>query len=187
MRFLAVIGVLAIAVAIVGIVYFFGGFYDVAVANGGNAVVEWAVGRVSDASVDRHATAPPVPAWFNDAKTVQAGAREFAEEGCVRCHGAPGVKPEKFTQGMNPKPPNLAKASAPDEPGKVFWIVKHGIRMTGMPEFGSHAGDDEIWRAVAFVKHLGSVTPAEFKAWSGAGGAAGEPRASAAPTAAPAH
>jgi len=183
MRFLAVIGVLAIAAAIAGIVYFFGGYYDVAASNGGNAVVEWAVAHVREASLDRHATAPPVPAWFSDPQTVRAGAHEFTEEGCVRCHGAPGVKRDKFAQGMDPKPPDLAKANADDPPGYVFWIVKHGIRMTAMPAFGGLASDQEVWRAVAFVKHLKSVTPAQFKDWSkgGAGGEAGEPRASAAP------
>jgi cytochrome c553 len=186
MRFFAVIGVLAIAVAIAGAVYFFGGFYDVSAAKSAdNPVIDWVVEHVREASLDKHATPPPVPAWFNDAKTVQQGAHEFAEEGCVRCHGAPGVKPEKFAQGMNPKPPDLAKASAPDAPGHVFWIVKHGIRMTGMPAFGGHASDDEIWRAVAFIKHLGSVTPTEFEAWSkaGAGGEAGEHREGAPPAA----
>ena len=87
-------------------------------------------------------------------------------------------KPDAFAKGMDPSPPDLGEASAPDEPGKVFWIVKNGIRMTAMPEFGSHASDDEIWRAVAFVKHLKQVSPEDFRAWSGEGQAANHEGAS---------
>lgn len=167
MRFLAAIGALAILAAVASGVYFFDGYFDVAALNGGNAAVEWAVAQVREASIDRHAHAPSVPAWFNDAKTVRAGAHEFTEEGCVLCHGAPGQKREKFTQGMNPKPPDLAVANADDPPGYVFWIVRHGIRMTAMPAFGGHVGDDEIWRVVSFIKHLSKITPADYKAWRG--------------------
>jgi mono/diheme cytochrome c family protein len=169
MRFLAAIGVLAICVAIAGAVYFFGGFYNVAASEGGNPLIEWAVVSVREASLDRHFHAPPPPAWFSDPKTVAAGAHEFVEEGCVRCHGGPGVKPDKFAQGMEPKPPDLKEVGEDDEPAHIFWVIKTGIRMTGMPAFGGHAGDDEIWRAVAFIKHIKDVSPEDFKTWSAAG------------------
>ncbi len=154
MRFLAFIGALAICVVIAGAVYFFGGFYDVSAASGGIPVVEWSARAVREASMDKHAHAPAPPSWFSDAKTVQAGAHEFAEEGCVDCHGAPGRKPDKFAQGMDPNPPDLGKAVAHDPPAHVFWVIKNGIRMTGMPAFGGHMKDDEIWRAVAFAQHM---------------------------------
>ncbi len=169
MRFLAFIGALAICAAIAGVVYFFGGFYDVSVAAGGNPAVQWSVRAVREASVGQHARSSAPPAWFNDAKTVQAGAHEFAEEGCVDCHGAPGRKPAKFAQGMDPDPPDLGKHVAHDPPGHVFWIIKNGIRMTGMPAFGGHMSDDEIWRAVAFAQRMGGVTPEQYQQWSAQG------------------
>jgi mono/diheme cytochrome c family protein len=181
MRSLAVLCVVLIAAIAAGGAYFFGGFYDVAAVGPGNPAVEWAVKKVRQASVRKHATAFPAPSSFNDPKTVQAGAHEFTEEGCVHCHGAPGRNPDSFTRGMNPRPPDLGRASAPDPPSKVFWIVKHGIRMTGMPEFGSHVSDDEIWRLVAFVKRLRQVTPAEYQAWSGGGNASPHQGAPASP------
>lgn len=169
MRFLAFIGALAIAIVIAGCVYFFGGFYDVSAAARGNPVVEWAVATTREASMAKHAHAPSPPSWFGDPKTFRAGAHEFVEEGCVRCHGAPGVKPDKFAQGMEPNPPELKEVGEHEEPAHIFWAVKNGIRMTGMPAFGGHASDDEIWRAVAFIKHMKDVTPAQFKQWSAAG------------------
>ena len=173
MRFLtgllALVGVVAICLAITGVVYFFGGFYDVSAARGGNAPVAWAVRNVREASVNSHYHAPKPPAWFNTPKAVQEGAHEVTEEGCVRCHGAPGRKPDRFARGMDPNPPDLGKAVSHDPPEKVFWVIKNGIRMTGMPAFGNHMKDDEIWRAVAFAQNEGSVTPMQYEKWSKAG------------------
>jgi len=167
MRFLAFIGVLAICVAIAGGIYFYGGYYDVAASATGNSAVDWSLRNVRRASINRHFNAPSPPAWFSTPKAVEAGAHEFAEEGCVRCHGAPGRKPDKFALGLDPNPPDLGKATKDDPPAKVFWTVKNGIRMTGMPAFGKHMHDDEIWRAVAFAQHESEVTPMQYEQWSG--------------------
>ena len=53
-------------------------------------------------------------------------------------------------------------------PQAVFWVVKHGIRMTGMPSFAA-AGvpDEEIWSIAAFVKAIPKVSEADFKSWIG--------------------
>ena len=163
MRILSAIGALAIAIAIASIIYLFGGFYDISAAKDANPALAWTLQHVRERSIDGHYSARPTPVWFGDPTTIKAGAREFSEEGCVVCHGAPGHKPEHFAEGMDPKPPDLAKVGKDNAPAKMFWIVKNGIRMTGMPAFGHHATDDEIWRAVAFVRHMDSVTPAQFK------------------------
>ena len=166
MRILALIGVLAIAILAASGIYFYGGFFNVSANAGGNPAVEWSLEAVREASIDKHYQAPTAPVWFSAPKTVQAGAHEFAEEGCVRCHGAPGRARDKFAKGMNPEPPDLGKATKDDPPAKVFWIVKNGIRMTGMPAFGGRMEDEEIWRAVAFAQHEESVTPQQYKTWS---------------------
>jgi len=183
MRFLTAIGVLAICVAIAGAVYFYGGFFNVAASADGNPVVEWSLRSVREASIDKHFTAPSPPAWFSTPQAVQEGAHEVAQEGCVDCHGAPGHKPDRFAQGLNPNPPDLGDATKDDPPAKVFWTIKNGIRMTGMPAFGSHMTDDEIWRAVAFVQHEESVTPAQYDQWSKAGDKGEAGKASKAPAA----
>src|SRR6185437_13257646 len=106
MRFLALIGALAIAVIAAAAIYLFGGFYDVSATTEEPAPVAWALVHVREASVDRHAVQQP-PASLADAATVQAGARAFASRGCPSCHGAPGVKWAKFSEGMKPDPPDL--------------------------------------------------------------------------------
>jgi len=164
MRFLALIGFLAIVAAIAKAVYFFGGFYSVAANAPDPMIVDRALVQVRQASIARHAKDTP-PA--EDASAVQAGARAYATRGCVNCHGAPGVAWAKWSEGLRPDPPDLKKIVEARRPNELFWVIRNGIKMTGMPGFAaSGASDAEIWTIVAFVKKLPSVTAEDYKAWT---------------------
>jgi mono/diheme cytochrome c family protein len=166
LKTLALIGLLAIFAAIVAGVFFFGGFYSVAGTAGEPEVVKWALSKVRQASVARHAKDRP-PGSLDDPAMVQAGARAFSERGCVNCHGAPGVEWAKFSEGLRPDPPDLKEVADELTPEQLFWVIKNGINMTGMPSFGLiEVPDQEIWTIVAFVKKLPTVSEADFKAWS---------------------
>ncbi len=168
MRILAVIGALAIVVAIGAAIFFFGGFYSVAGTAEEPGVVAWALINVRQASIDRHATDQP-PISLDDPATVQAGARAFAARGCTNCHGGPGVGWAKFSEGLRPDPPDLKDIAKEREPRQLFWVVKNGVKMTGMPSFGSiGTPDQEIWTIAAFIKKLPTVSEADFKAWTAA-------------------
>jgi len=188
MRFLALIGALAIVVAIGAAGYFFGGFYDVAATQEDPAVVKWALVQTRTASIARHATAT-APRSLGEAGSVEAGARAFLARGCVHCHGAPGVTWSKFSEGLRPGPPGLADVVPRRSPAELFWVIKHGINMTGMPSFAA-AGvpDAEIWQIVAFLQKLPGVKEADFKTWTAPPAAAApapaSPPASASPPAA---
>jgi mono/diheme cytochrome c family protein len=165
MRFLALIGALAIIVGIGAAVFFLGGFYSVAGTAEDPGIVRWALTQVRIASISRHATDQP-PANINDAQTVQAGAKAYAAHGCANCHGAPGVPWLKYSEGLHPDPPDL-KEVAGLSPAQLFWVVKNGINMTGMPSFQlAGAKDEEIWAIAAFIKKLPTVSEADFKAWT---------------------
>jgi len=164
---LALIGVLAILAAIAAAVFFFGGFYNVAATVDDPDSVKWALVQVRLASIRRHALDTPSVS-LEDPAMVQAGARAFSERGCVNCHGAPGVNWAKFSEGLRPDPPDLKDLVNERRPQDLFWVVKNGIHMTGMPSFGLvELPDQEIWTIVAFLKKLPSVSEADFKAWSG--------------------
>jgi mono/diheme cytochrome c family protein len=166
MRFLALIGALAIVVAVGAAVYFFGGFYSVAATEAEPAPVAWALVKVREASVRLHATEQP-PANFNDPASVPAGGRAYATRGCINCHGAPGAEWAKFSEGLRPDPPDLTKIVNDRTPAQLFWVVKNGIKMTGMPGFGpTGVPDPEVWQIVAFLKKLPSVSEADFKSWT---------------------
>src|SRR5690242_5171596 len=175
MRFLAAIGALAIAVGIGASAFFFGGYYSVAGTTEDPAAVTWALTRVRTASISRHANDNP-PASFGDATMVQAGAKAYATFGCANCHGAPGVKWQKFSEGLHPDPPDLKDVAGEISPSQLFWVIKNGINMTGMPSFEqAGAKDDEIWSIVAFVKKLPGVSEGDYKSWAESSEPAGTP------------
>jgi len=178
MRILAAIGALAIIVAVGAAAFFFGGFYNVAGTAEDPAIVRWALVQVRTASIKHYAKDQP-PANFNDPAKIQAGARAFAEQGCANCHGAPGVNWAKYSEGLHPDPPDLKEVVGSATPSQLFWVIKNGINMTGMPSFGAvGVSDEDIWEIVAFLKQLPKVSEADYKAWTA-------PAAPAAPAAAP--
>ena len=165
MRILAGIGALAIVITVGTAVFFFGGFFNVTASEPDPEIVNWVLNRVRTASIDRHAgLASPID--LDNPEVVRAGARAFSERGCTNCHGAPGVKWQKFSEGLNPSPPDLKEIAQEDEPGELFWVVKNGIKMTGMPSFGASGMDEnEIWSIVAFIRKLPNTSETDFKAW----------------------
>ena len=166
MRFLAVIGAFAIAVALAAAAFFFGGFYNIAANAHDPAVVDWALVKVRTAAIASQAKTQP-PAGYDTPEKVQAGARAFSAQGCANCHGAPGVKWAKFSEGLNPDPPDLKEVAAELPAAQMFWVIRNGIRMTGMPSFNAAgASDEDIWSIVAFVKKIPVVTEADYAAWT---------------------
>src|SRR5690242_3399206 len=166
MRFLAFIGALAIIVGIGAAVFFLGGFYSVAGTAEDPGIVKWALVQVRTASINRHATDVP-PASISDPASVQTGAKAYSALGCANCHGAPGVNWAKFSEGLHPDPPDLKEIVGDRSPSQLFWVIKNGINMTGMPSFAlAGVKDDEIWSIVAFLKKLPNVSEADFKAWT---------------------
>ena len=166
MRILTAIGALAVIGAIGAAVFFLGGFYNVAGTAKDPAIVEWVLVRARTASIVRHANDVP-PAGFDNPANVQAGARKFAEQGCANCHGAPGVNWAKYSEGLVPDPPGLKDVVNERTPAQLFWVIKNGVNMTGMPSFAlAGAKDDDIWAIVAFLKKLPSVAEADYKAWT---------------------
>lgn len=166
MRILAAIGAVAIIIVGGAAVFFLGGFYTVAGTAKDPAIVEWLLVRVRTASIIRHANDTP-PANFNEPANVQAGARQFAQHGCAHCHGAPGVNWEKFSEGMHPDPPDLKDVVNERTPEQLFWVIKNGINMTGMPSFAlAGAKDEDIWLIAAYLKKLPNIAEADYKAWT---------------------
>ncbi len=187
MRILAVVGGLAIIVGIGAAIFFFGGFYSVAGTAEDPAIVRWALTQVRMASINRNAHDQP-PVSINDPASVQAGANAFAAHGCTNCHGGPGVNWAKFSEGLHPDPPDLKEVVDHRSPAQLFWVVRNGINMTGMPSFAlAGAKDNEIWSIVAFLKKLPGVSEADYKAWTVPPPALAAPTPSAAAPAPPAE
>jgi hypothetical protein len=83
---------------------------------------------------------------------------------CVECHGRPGKKPAAVGQGLNPVPPDLADVATRRSAAELFWVTKHGIRMTGMPAWGATHDDEALWPVVAVMSALPGMEPADYAA-----------------------
>ena len=168
--FLSLVGLLAILGGVAAAGFFLGGFFDVAANHPDPDPVNSVLEHVRAASIARHATDQPNGS-LNDPAAVQAGAKSFSQRGCVNCHGGPGVDWAKFSEGLNPGPPDLKDVVGDMLPQELFWVIRNGIKMTGMPSFGASdppVPDPEIWSMVAFLKKLPVVSEDDYKAWTGA-------------------
>ena len=105
-----------------------------------------------------------------DPNAVALGLSHYREN-CLPCHEVPGVEAAEFHEGMNPTPPDMdAQAVQHQSDAELVWVIKNGIRMTGMPAFGVNHKDEEIGHIVAFVRHVTQLTDAERQALKTGGG-----------------
>jgi mono/diheme cytochrome c family protein len=118
---------------------------------------------VKERSIDRRVASSPPPPQLIDPKLIDAGQIQVAAL-CVVCHGAPGVPKSEIGKGLNPEAPSLSTNGKERSPERLFWVIKNGIRMTGMPAFGPSQSDAQIWSMVAYLKQLPNVDPRSIAA-----------------------
>jgi mono/diheme cytochrome c family protein len=120
------------------------------------SVLELAMHR----SVRLHARNIEPPPLVGDAM-VHRGATCFQVK-CVQCHGAPGVAQDDIGKSMQPLPGPLVDATQTFLPRELYWITRHGIRLSGMPAWEFRLTDSEIWDVVAFLQRLPLLTPQAY-------------------------
>lgn len=164
-------------IAVAGIILFaWAGIYSVAASEGHFALTRYVLTLGLHASVRTHSIgieAPPL----DDPDLVRLGAGHYAG-GCAPCHGAPGTPINPITSRMLPPPPDLSHVIDDWETEELFWIVKHGIKYTGMPAWIAQTRDDEVWAVVAFLRRLPGLSEdayAELANFGAAVGTAAEP------------
>ncbi|HEX2020380.1 MAG TPA: c-type cytochrome [Aurantimonas sp.] len=145
--------VLAFAVSLSGLV-------PIAASSGHFPPFGWFLHFTMQNVVDRQSMLIEVPddIDLDDPALVRRAAGHFAT-GCAPCHGAPGVPQSPVVLSMTPAPPRL-EAQVPEwEDRELFWIVKNGIKYSGMPAWPTQERDDEVWAQVAFLRALTDMTP----------------------------
>ena len=125
----------------------------------------------ADQMAEARANKSPVEATPDN---IAKGKALFEGKGtCFNCHGKNGDGQGEAGKILNPSPRNFTncKFHKKRKDGELFWVIKNGIKMTGMPSFARiEVPDQEIWSMVAFLKKLPTVTPENFKAWTAASG-----------------
>jgi mono/diheme cytochrome c family protein len=92
---------------------------------------------------------------------LRAGGEDYAEM-CAGCHLRPGLDRSEISVGLYPPPPNLSKRSDLS-PAEMFWVIKHGLKMTAMPAWGKTHDDARIWAMVVFLQRLPQLTPEQYQ------------------------
>lgn len=103
------------------------------------------------ATIDRHET--PVHLTTSN-NTLTEGAKLYDHD-CAVCHGIPGQPPSAVAQGMYPRPPQFFRPNArkiDDPPSEVYWKVKNGIRLTGMPAFERALNNGQFRDLTGFIE-----------------------------------
>jgi mono/diheme cytochrome c family protein len=152
---------LLLLLLVIGATIAFGGLFPIAATTPHSTPVRDLIEVTRDKAVERSAAGLKAPAF--SAADIQEGAAHFKGM-CQECHGGPGVEREEFAGAMNPRPPDLAKATDDLSVEQVFWIAKNGLKMTGMPAFGKTDEDEELWKIAAFVKQIEKVSPQQYAA-----------------------
>ncbi len=151
---------LAIAAAAVGAGFVWTGVYDISATGQHTQLVYSLLETTMRRSVKLRAaqlTAPPLGGELQLAR----GASCYVQK-CAQCHGGPGFAPSEIGRSMQPLPGPLVDASARWTSAELYWITRHGIKMSGMPAWQHRMQDADLWAVVAFMQRLPMLTAAEF-------------------------
>lgn len=153
----AVLATLALLVLVFAVIVW-SGVYSFAADVPHSAPVKAIIELARERSVEVRADDIDVPPLEERALAIK-GAGNYAAM-CAQCHLSPGAKPTELHRGLYPVPPRLAQH--PVEPAAAFWVIKHGIKASGMPAWGESMNDADIWNLVAFLRVLPSLDPAAY-------------------------
>jgi mono/diheme cytochrome c family protein len=150
--------VVAVIAAGLGI-FVYSGIYNIGADDHHSRFVFAALQTLRDRSIEFRSAQLSVPN-LDDQELILKGAGQYAAM-CTECHLAPGIEDSEVRVGMYPQPPNLSQGRI--DPRTAFWVIKHGIKMSAMPAWGSSHDDPTIWSMVAFLRKLPEMSPEQYK------------------------
>jgi len=157
------LGVLAVLAALSAAAVVYGGLYNVAATTQHLQPVYTMLETAMHYSVRRRARDLQVPVAPDAEANLRLGAACYRAH-CVQCHGGPGVARQSIGMSMQPLPSALIDASRDWNTRELYWITRHGIKMSGMPAWQFRLREDELWAVVAFVNRLPDLSPAGYAA-----------------------
>lgn len=155
------IGIVGAGVAIIGFLLAWSGLYSVAASRGHWPLTTTFLDFGLRNSIETHSIGISPP-QLDSIELVRLGAGHFAA-GCAVCHGAPGSPRNAVFDHMLPPPPSLSDAAKHWKAGELFWIVKNGLKFTGMPAWPAQDRGDEVWAVVAFLLRLPELSPDVYR------------------------
>jgi hypothetical protein len=151
--------------AVIGAGFVYSGAYNVAATTGHSRPVAAMLGTLMERSVKTHARNISVPSEMRmDDPALAQRAISGYEAMCRTCHGAPGRKADPWE--FYPPAPDLAATVREHgwTDAEIFWIIKHGIKDTAMPAFGSTHKDEDLWAQTALIRQFQTMTADQYRA-----------------------
>jgi mono/diheme cytochrome c family protein len=160
------IALLAIAMCIIaeiagGVLFMASGTYNIAADQPHLAPVRWLLQAGRTRSVQFRSRGIHVPN-LRDPLLLREGIVLYRKN-CQPCHGGPGAANEQIGRGIDPKPPSLVIASNNWTDSDLFWIVAHGLKLSGMPGFAPRLSQTDLWAIVAFLRRMVLLSPADYR------------------------
>ena len=137
------------------------GVYNVAADDPHSCPVYALLETARERSIEVRAAKLQVPTNLDDPERIRQGAGNYNAM-CVTCHLSPDAAATEMSKGLYPAPPNLSKH--PVGPAEAFWVIKHGIKASGMPAWGGSMDDEFIWNMSAFLQKLPKLDKAGYQA-----------------------
>ena len=160
-RWIFRIAALLLVAALGGFLFVASGIMPIKASSGHWAITAWLLNFAMRRSVVTHSFGMTAPK-LDDPSLVVKGATHY-EFGCRPCHGGTHLPQPVIAGQMTPHPPHLPPEIPKWQADELFYIVKHGVKFTGMPAWPAQQRDDEIWAVVAFLLKLPKLTAEEYQ------------------------
>jgi len=161
--FIRTLGVVIVLMILGGAAFVWSGLYNVAANEPHWGVTFWVLDQAKERSISVHSAKISLPS-LKGQKMVDVGLPYF-QSSCRLCHGAPGYRRDDFALGLYPIPPILTSNEVKGEmsDAEIYWVVKNGLKMTGMPSFGVTCSKKDLFGIVAFLRVLPTLTPEAYR------------------------
>jgi cytochrome c553 len=170
-----------------GGLFIYSGVYPIGADVPHNKVTYWLLETVRERSIAQAASDIKIPDNLNNPSRLLAGGADYNDM-CAGCHLKPGKKESDLTIGLYPSPPDLTAITDIYEQQQLnkayvsenmteeaiqrqFWIIKHGIKASGMPAWGPTHSDERIWNMVAFLQRLPTLSEDQYQILTSRGSA----------------
>jgi len=151
-----------VVVSIVGAIFIWFGIFNIA-ANDKHWDITTSILEITrDRSVSARSSDIKVPNLTGNERIAKAAPNYAAM--CAQCHLAPGISKSELYEGLYPQPPVFnTQENSTRKPEETFWIIKNGLKMTGMPAWGIYNSDEQIWDLVAMLTKINKMTPEQYQ------------------------
>ncbi|MCB1702119.1 MAG: cytochrome c [Pseudomonadales bacterium] len=155
-----------------GFAFLYSGIYPMGADSPHTSLTYWALETLREHSIERASRTLVLPD-LSSPDLILAGGADYNEM-CSACHLEPGKRGSDMSAGLYPQPPNLTippflhrvddnSERTSNLAREQFWVIKHGIKASGMPAWGKTHDDQRIWAMVAFLQQLPRLDSAQYQ------------------------